>query len=377
MASVGNTKRTGMGARIGNVNATLMELDPSRDKAIEEVIVTTGYFPGDVGIAHSSSFFTASNNTSNNSYYFDITDKTPSDSTAKKLFSCAYGHYAGSGSDCQLTGSNDIIGPAEAVYNQFATMLLPETEITGGFHISKSAARDDGIYVMLAQREQMQDAINRKNWSLTLSGSNTAKTAGQILHLTDDSVSNVGDPTMYGLRYNIVSGSQGTVHTAATDKNYGFFYPNLGVWVFSESMLSSSINGASANGTAAIVFDSGSQRGFGTNGASDTNEQNGLRLVNCIVDNGTIQIRNEEVQQSVSWFCRVPSRFMNFTSNPTFISGSRNELRNKSMQNNPQVYITTVGLYNGRGEVVATAKLSTPLVKNFGSEVTIKVKLTY
>ena len=31
----------------------------------------------------------------------------------------------------------------------------------------------------------------------------------------------------------------------------------------------------------------------------------------------------------------------------------------------------------GDGELVATAKLSTPLKKNFGSEATIKVKLTY
>ena len=45
--------------------------------------------------------------------------------------------------------------------------------------------------------------------------------------------------------------------------------------------------------------------------------------------------------------------------------------------NNPQVYITRLGLYNGRGEVVAVANLSTPLLKNFSSEATIKVKLTY
>ena len=83
MPSRENTSRAGVQGRIGNVNATLMELDPSRDKAIEEVIVTTGYFPGEVGIMHSSSFYTASNNSSNDPYYLDIMDKVATDSTSK------------------------------------------------------------------------------------------------------------------------------------------------------------------------------------------------------------------------------------------------------------------------------------------------------
>ena len=47
------------------------------------------------------------------------------------------------------------------------------------------------------------------------------------------------------------------------------------------------------------------------------------------------------------------------------------------MKGNPTVYITGCELYNAVGEVVATGKLSTPLKKNFSSEATIKVKLTF
>ena len=68
---------------------------------------------------------------------------------------------------------------------------------------------------------------------------------------------------------------------------------------------------------------------------------------------------------------------MNFTNNPTFVSGSLNEIRHTDMWSNPTVYITGLNLYSGDGELVATAKLSTPLKKNYGSEATIKVKLTY
>ena len=68
---------------------------------------------------------------------------------------------------------------------------------------------------------------------------------------------------------------------------------------------------------------------------------------------------------------------MNFSNNPTFVSGSDNEMRQKTMWDNPTVFITQVQLYNTAGDIVAVGNLSTPLKKNFSSEATIKVKLTY
>ena len=47
------------------------------------------------------------------------------------------------------------------------------------------------------------------------------------------------------------------------------------------------------------------------------------------------------------------------------------------MWGNPTVYISGVGLYSNAGKLVAVAKMSTPIKKNFSSEATIKVKLTY
>jgi len=47
------------------------------------------------------------------------------------------------------------------------------------------------------------------------------------------------------------------------------------------------------------------------------------------------------------------------------------------MWSDPNVFITGIGLVNNIGQIVATGKLSTPIKKNFGSEATIKVKLTY
>ena len=47
------------------------------------------------------------------------------------------------------------------------------------------------------------------------------------------------------------------------------------------------------------------------------------------------------------------------------------------MQNNPQTYISEVGLYDAGGDLMAVGKLSSPLEKNFSSEAIIKVRLTY
>ncbi len=47
------------------------------------------------------------------------------------------------------------------------------------------------------------------------------------------------------------------------------------------------------------------------------------------------------------------------------------------MVGNPQVYITTVGLYDNSNELVAVARLSKPLLKSFEREALIRVRLEY
>ena len=66
----------------------------------------------------------------------------------------------------------------------------------------------------------------------------------------------------------------------------------------------------------------------------------------------------------------------NYTTNPSFIDTQGN-LRFQTMVDQPTVYITTVGLYNDGGELLAVAKLSKPLAKDFTKESLIKVKIDY
>ena len=48
-----------------------------------------------------------------------------------------------------------------------------------------------------------------------------------------------------------------------------------------------------------------------------------------------------------------------------------------SFIDNPQTYITTVGLYNDNNELLAVAKLSRPLLKDFTKELLVRVKLDF
>jgi len=123
-----------------------------------------------------------------------------------------------------------------------------------------------------------------------------------------------------------------------------------------------------------------SSSGFTPNLDATGNSFNALRLVNCmrnVGSNNTFRLRSEEDATQENYFCRVSAVDYNFSNNPTFVSGSKNKIRQKTMWGNPTTFITGVGLYNSAGQLLATAKLSSPLKKNYASEATIKVKLTY
>ena len=115
-----------------------------------------------------------------------------------------------------------------------------------------------------------------------------------------------------------------------------------------------------------------------SNTVKAANYKNALRFINCLKTPGAyMQFRSEEDLTSTHYFCRFKAAQMNFSNNPTFVSGTANEIRHTSMQGNPTVFISGIGLYSGDGTLAAIGKLSTPLKKNFSTEGTVKVKLDW
>ena len=97
----------------------------------------------------------------------------------------------------------------------------------------------------------------------------------------------------------------------------------------------------------------------------------------ALKDGVYFQSRREEVVTSQHYFCRVPNKEFNFSSNPTFATASDGSFTQATFFKNPKTFITQVGLYNDAGELLAVAKLSKPLLKSYSREAIIKVKLDF
>jgi hypothetical protein len=370
----------------------------AQDTVTDTIKTTAGYFTNGDGTLSGTDVYTGSLSDSNEKYYFNVLQTHPDSASAETQFSVAFGHYAGSGSDQygdSTTNNANIIGETQAIYKQFTNLLLEETEASGGFKISEAASdsaittgnRDDYIYIWIGKRARFKDRPNKKSWTMLLSGSVTAGTAASILSLTDDSSTTAATATPAGPRYNIVSGALGSVVSASTARTFGWFYPEMGCMVFSGAELSRSIQGPAAGINMTASFNASvtnhlflSSSGFAPNTNAQGNPQNALRFVHCMRlagSNNTLRLRSEEDQTQENYFCRIKATDYNFTANPTFVSGGLNKFRHTNMMGNPTTFITGVGLYNSAGQLLAVARLSSPLKKNFASEATIKVKLTY
>lgn len=354
--------------------------------------VTSPYFSDGSTELLGASIISTSLSDTNETYYFGVSN---SNTPTVAEFHVAFGSLNGYGGN---TIGGTVKSPTEAIYKEWANILLPANEVTGGFFISDqgsagqlSNTNDDEIFILVAERSLMKDRLNKKNWTIALTGSVTLGVGSGAdgapkLELTDDSTNDSPTATPVGDRYNIVSGTNGTVHTAATTRTFGFYYPDMGVMVFSAAELSASIpgSGSAANVAAKATFgpvtdvSANKFRGFAFSTDTNANEHTALRFVNCLKPTGAkLKFRDEEDQVSSQYFCRAKAGEFNFSNNPTFVSGSQNELRQSTMRGNPTTFITSVQLYNGNGDMVAVGNLSTPLKKNFSSEATIKVKLTY
>ncbi len=92
--------------------------------------------------------------------------------------------------------------------------------------------------------------------------------------------------------------------------------------------------------------------------------------VNDLDFNNTIELN------STIYFCRVNHNEFNYSSNPTYVTGSKLRVK-KNYNDLPLSYITSIGLYSSDNELLAVAKLSEPIRKDPNTELTLRVRLDY
>jgi len=89
-----------------------------------------------------------------------------------------------------------------------------------------------------------------------------------------------------------------------------------------------------------------------------------------------IDFNNTIELNSSIYFCRINHNEFNYSSNPTYVSGSKLRVKN-NVNDLPISYITTIGLYSPANELLAVAKLSEPIRKDPNTELTLRVRLDY
>ena len=226
------------------------------------------------------------------------------------------------------------------------------------------------FWAISIERDRYKEAIFPGSLFLELSGS-----LG-VINLTDDSnYVNTTTFTEAGRVYNLISASAaGTkVTTAATTADgwslnsgsYGWLLPDIGTILLNPIALSGSL---AAGGIGLNV-----SRSF------DAPGNNNARLFQAISGStaSTFTLNSQENITSDFIFVRPRSSEFNYSENPSFITGSTGEVLYSDFISNPQVYITTIGLYNDTNELLAVAKLSRPLLKDFTKEALIRVKLDF
>jgi len=330
--------------------------------------VTTGLFSGNTGSLIAMA--TQSGQTSIQESYF----RTVIDNNGNQQFSIAYGNFNGSGSK-DLTGNLNNDTPSRAIYKQYAQILLPPNDLK----FTINGVNTDSIYVLNFNRARFKEKIDPGNIEINLARmnrSNTAPVAGlanttDIREIIDDSSTQAGTVGESGKVYNLVSGSidSGTsIFNASEPVYYGLLYPEYGVAVLNANALDTQVN-------------------FGTNNSSSIDGKNLERMFKSISGSGAmsaiagrtygLQARSSEQVKSSFYFVRVKNAEYNYSNNPSFVTGSLGELRYTTFVNDPQTFITTIGLYNNNRELLAVAKLSQPLLKNKTKETLIKVKLDF
>ena len=324
--------------------------------------------------------------TSSGQFFIEVSNKDTSDVTAEVQYAVAYGHRHGSGSPnfTDDTGSFGL-GASRVTYNQYRQLHFNDDTkfFTFGTHTP------DDIYVININRGRYKQRLTLGSLDLRLRASTIGvnSQSQHTIHLTDDSVSNPGGvgTSNLGTYYNIVSGSLGVISGSTTTgtqvnltSSYGNFYPEAGLIILNAAAFSQSLESkTAATATAevgALIHDFTTTSSLWTSDA--TYEQPAAAMKNAIRRSGTFIVDTTEEINSEFYFCRAQNNQYNYTNNESFVDANKN-IRFETMQLNPKVFITTIGLYNDAFELVAIAKLSQPVAKDFTKEALVRVKLDY
>lgn len=251
------------------------------------------------------------------------------------------------------------------IYNQMAQVLAGYTTSSavrrfdedGELDGEGGTKIDNAIFVNFS-RLLVKDEIKKGSFSLKLGTANSYTAPfGTITTITDSDATSsykINSPAgEYGLLYNGTS-------------KVGLLYYQAGIAVLTSSVFANSVTMSGGTVTSEALF---------TGSSIDSYADAVRHRIQNISFNNTTELN------STIYFCRANNTEFNYSSNPTYLSGSKIRVKTNPGTNEqfnlPRSYVTTVGLYSHDNELLAVAKLSEPLRKDPTNELTLRVRLDY
>jgi hypothetical protein len=305
-------------------------------------------------------FFTSSIQEAGSSgnYYLSVYQTSSTLTSAQVQLDVVYADSLGSGSELY-----NIAVPqnsyTKTMYGQYRSLILEDENSSFVFGTGNNVVTASNFWVLSMERARYKQSLFPGSLNLKLSGS------GGIITLTDNSLDNPVSVFIGSTRvYQLISGSNGTAGSlpnsgyVAGSGSYGLVFPDLGTILLNPSAISQSIRVAPSR--------SNNSDGF-----------NNRRMYEAIKLGSSFALNSQENITSDYVFVRARNSEFNYSENPSFISGSTGEVIYSNFINQPQVYLTTVGLYNDSNDLLAVAKMSRPLLKDFTKEALVRVKLDF
>ena len=287
------------------------------------------------------------------------------------------------------------------IYNQMAQVLM-------GYNATGSAIRGfdrDGnlaggssglteVFFLSFSRLLTKDEIKKGSFSMELYTGSSA--TGAI----DDSVAASGDAYMTvadhgaqnNYRVNSPAGEYGLLLTSSTSHTKfaaGLVFYQAGIAVLTASVFGTArgyINEYTDPYSGEPAQASSGSGGTGYFGSALTGSANMVQLFASQSISGAadgfrgrvrdISFNNTTELNSTIYFCRANHNEFNYSSNPTYVSGSKIVVKDNTTDL-PLSYITTIGMYSADNELLAMAKISEPLKKDPNTELTLRVRLDY
>jgi hypothetical protein len=313
-----------------------------------------------------STYYTSSLTEKQSKYYLSVFNERPETTDSYHQFDVTYCHISGSGSS-YVEGEIDFY-PAKTMYRKY---MLECFGHTNGKFPFKNGKNGDYFYVIQLDRTQYKEKLDAGNFEIALcelssSGNETHETSNKLFTLIDESKDSKQEiVTNEGIQeyYYVTSGSlRDGVYNESEDDAWGIVFPKMGLIVLDGVVLDQS---CSFNTVTSSIDGQNSRRLFLA--------ISGAAVPNSYRPSSSFFARSFETFLTETYFCRAEPTEFNMSTNYTYVSGSIGVLKYDYFKNRPSSYITTIGLYNRKKELLAVGKLRNPVLKTEGKICTFEV----